>query len=119
MVVNHIHVVGVIFLPTENDPPLIVDSQAPEALKISAQFLELVAGRRSENVRGRRGVDLVQQPPDFVMQFLVKLARVFAVEAVIDIPRGFASETYDHISHYTRYRYKYEDEISNGGINLR
>ena len=106
MVIGHVHIVGVVFLPAEDYPPLLVDSQAPEALEVSRKFLKLVAGRDFQDIQRGRGVDLVQQPSGFVMQFLWKPAGVLTIDAVINIPCGFASKPNYHASQYIAYRYK-------------
>jgi hypothetical protein len=47
VVVNHLHIDRILSLPTENDAPLSIDPQAPEASPITFQFLQPVTPGKS------------------------------------------------------------------------
>ena len=48
MVIHDLHVVGVIVLPAETDPPLIIDPDAVPVLAVACKRLEPVPGRHPE-----------------------------------------------------------------------
>jgi len=74
MVIDDPDVVLQTFFPSENDPPLLVDSNAPKPLQVAAQLLKPVAGRNPEILHDSRLVD----HPQLASRPYLDLSRQFA-----------------------------------------
>ena len=48
MVIDDLNVVLQTLFPSENDPPLLIDTNAPKLLQVAAQLLKSIVGRNSE-----------------------------------------------------------------------
>ena len=48
MVINNFDIMSVAFAPSEADPPLVIESDAPLPLSVAVQFLESITRRYSE-----------------------------------------------------------------------
>ena len=61
----HDHAAAAAAVPPENQPPLLVDSDRVRSRQVAAQLLEMIAGRQSQILIGRRVVDhleLAEEP---------------------------------------------------------
>ena len=76
MVVNYLHIVGILFLPAEADAPLVVDPDAELSPAVALQRFETVATRYTQHLEtssrinqlelaSRRCLNLSRQPPNF------------------------------------------------------
>ena len=67
MIIYDLDLVSVIAFPSKYNPPLGINTDTPEALKLSVQFFESVSWGNPEKVDGWGCIDLVESPPGFFM----------------------------------------------------
>ena len=93
MVIHDLHVVGVIVLPAETDPPLIVDPDAVLALPVACKRLEPVPGRDSEILQRHRCLQQVELPLRLSLNVRREFPGSLALEQLLGLP---APEGLDH-----------------------
>ncbi len=63
MIVCDLNVVGIVLMPDETNPVLVVDSDAVLPATIPTQFFQAVAGRESQVIKFKRSVQHREFPP--------------------------------------------------------
>ena len=96
MIVTDFYVEGIISFPTEDEPPLAVDTQAPIVAKITSEFLQPIARWYPQEVKAGRSVELVHQPSCPFVNFTWDLEGLAAVDAIVNILRCLADQIPNH-----------------------
>lgn len=99
MVVDDFHVVAMAFVPDKTNSPLIVDSNGVLAFSVTAQSLQLIRRRRSQNAQFCRGVHLEQFSQGDSLEGAKALAAV-VMEKLLSFLRAKAA---DHMWRILRY----------------
>lgn len=95
MVVGDFHLAGAAIVPSENDPPLLVDFDGPETGKIALQRVKMIAWRQRDLCKFRGHVDLHESP----FGPFLNVPRKFPGTLRTEYFRGFlARERVDHRS---------------------
>lgn len=74
MVIDDLNVVLQTLFPSENDPPLLIDTNAPKPLQVAAQLLKSIVGRNSEILNDSSLIDHPQFAPCLCLDFARELA---------------------------------------------
>jgi len=83
----------IISFPPEDEPPLVVDTQAPIVAKATSKLFQPITGRYLQEVQAGRSIELVHQPSRPLVNFAWDLAGLAAVDAVVNVLRRLA----DHV----------------------
>jgi hypothetical protein len=81
-------------IPSENKPPLLVDTDTAKAFEIAPQFFEMIAGRDSQILIRRRIVDHLELAKQSAIQIGRYFLRVYIIDEEITQP--IISKAYDH-----------------------
>jgi len=93
VVVHDLDVVRIAAVPSEADPPLVVDPDAVLACAIAAQPFQAVSRRHAKIVQPRRGI----QHPELSQSHLLNPCSEPANRPTVEEPLGFPiSEALDH-----------------------
>jgi len=61
MIISNSHIKRIGSFPTEDDTPLLVDTETPESGKTSTELFEVIARWNPQEAQAWRGVKLVEQ----------------------------------------------------------
>jgi hypothetical protein len=93
VVIGDLNIGGVSIIPSENQPPLLIDSHAPESVQITGKHFQSVAWRYSKISDQIGGVKLPKLQESAFLNVTWQLSRSLTTED----PFGFlAREGYDH-----------------------
>lgn len=93
MIVGDLDLMGVVVFPDEDDPPLLVDTDAVMGAKVSGEFFKTVAGRDAEVIQFRGCMKLIQFDLGACLNVSGQLATGFEIE---NLPGFSIGEAFDH-----------------------
>lgn len=83
MIVDNLDVMGIAALPSETDPPLIIDAATMLALALALQRFKPIARRHGERLEERGGMDLHELAQRDAPDIRAELARRAALKDLI------------------------------------
>jgi hypothetical protein len=83
VIIGDLDLIGVAGFPTETDPPLVVDPDAPLAGAVPGKLLEPVAGGNTEKFEGRGAIQLFELSLSNTLEIVRQLGGKRAVEKLL------------------------------------
>ncbi len=88
MIIGDLDLIGIAGVPTEADPPLVVDPDAPLAGAVPGKWLEPVAGRDAEEFEGRGAMQLFELSLGNALKIMRQLSGKLATEKLFGLFTG-------------------------------
>jgi len=93
MIVRHLDIVGVAFLPTEADAPLVIDANTMLAKAIARQSFQPIGRWNPQIIQALSDIELYQLAPRKAVQFGGKVAQELALKQPLGV---LVTEGLDH-----------------------